>query len=462
MLIRFLKNPYSNNQVDLEEMGIKNKIDKVQNRDTFVLDWEKEIKLAVSFVSGWAVLILLIKLLNVDVDNLVILAPIFFVFIAGIFYTFFQIRIRNTQRQKETNIGGMIFVFGLIIILIPYILILFSSPFDFSSSYGNLYILGLILAGIGLYLEVTSLDEPFLSWVKVNTSKIRKILFTVLALFLFLILRMENPVLLIMPVVFLIVGWYDVLFLITTILYQKIVGFLGWVRHSWPVYFRNTLSWIKRTAINIYRTTIKTIRDALSWIKRTVINTYKAIVKAIRDTLSWIKRTVINTYKAIVKAIRDTLSWIKRTVINTYKAIVKAIRDTLSWIKRTTINIYNTTAKAIRDTLSWIKRTAINIYKAIVKAIRDTLSWIKRTAINIYKTVVKAIGDIGSWLKRTGISTYKYSIKTTRNTGSWFKHAIISTYKRIIKAIRDTGSWIKQTSINIFKAIVKAIFSLNA
>lgn len=97
------------------------------------------------------------------------------VFLAGIFLAFFQLRWVNEKRNKSTNLGGTVGLFGLLLTLIGSVSSLIIPLAILISLLG----FGLLLTLVGFFAEMTRIDEPLVFWFRVNLEVIIRYTITI-------------------------------------------------------------------------------------------------------------------------------------------------------------------------------------------------------------------------------------------------------------------------------------------
>jgi len=103
------------------------------------------------------------------------------VFLAGIFLAFFQLRWVNEKRNKSTNLGGTVGLFGLFLTLISSISSLIAIPLAVLIL---LIGLGILLTLVGFFPEMTRIDEPLVFWFRVNLEDVIRYTITIAGAFL--------------------------------------------------------------------------------------------------------------------------------------------------------------------------------------------------------------------------------------------------------------------------------------
>ncbi|MFX0013089.1 MAG: hypothetical protein ACFFB2_04610 [Promethearchaeota archaeon] len=91
------------------------------------------------------------------------------VFLVGLFFTFSQLRWFNEKRNKSTNLGGTMGLFGLFLTLICSVLSLLTVS---SAVLIPLLGIGLFLTFLGFFIETTRIDEPLVYWFRMNLEVI--------------------------------------------------------------------------------------------------------------------------------------------------------------------------------------------------------------------------------------------------------------------------------------------------
>ncbi|MFX0066152.1 MAG: hypothetical protein ACFFC7_28630 [Candidatus Hermodarchaeota archaeon] len=102
-------------------------------------------------------------------------------FLIGLIYFYLYIRFFNRNRAKKTDFGTNICFFGLFLTWI-----ISFSQFIFPTRIflvfpelviGTVFLIGLVLSLIGIFLEITRADEPILYWIGINIGFLRLLLF---------------------------------------------------------------------------------------------------------------------------------------------------------------------------------------------------------------------------------------------------------------------------------------------
>jgi hypothetical protein len=142
------------------------------------ISWENEIRSLVRLASLTVLILFVLEI--VDLGEAVVLGNdlsvllktgLYAIFVAGLFFAYFQIRWINAKRNKITNLGGSFALAGLFISIIPSLIQFYF--IDIFSSVDSIYFtlifgVGLFFAFIGLFFETTRLDELFIYWIKTN------------------------------------------------------------------------------------------------------------------------------------------------------------------------------------------------------------------------------------------------------------------------------------------------------
>ena len=109
------------------------------------------------------------------------------IFCIGLVIVYLQLRSINQKRDKWTNIGGVIGLFGLFVILLmsqSFWLAVYTIKIipDSLTIYG--FILGSFLVFTGIFTESTRFDEFLIHWVKTNIGYVARLILFFIALFL--------------------------------------------------------------------------------------------------------------------------------------------------------------------------------------------------------------------------------------------------------------------------------------
>ena len=128
-------------------------------------------------------------------------------FIFGLILVYLQLNEMNNYRNKSTNLGGVVGLFGFgltpVMIILPDLSVTFP-----------IFIFGLIIASIGIFAEVTRIDEPILFWFKTEFRTIIRYTITTIG--------------------FLLINWGFLWFFIWP---QEIIGLLGVFLGVMTIYF---------------------------------------------------------------------------------------------------------------------------------------------------------------------------------------------------------------------------------
>ncbi|MFX0183106.1 MAG: hypothetical protein ACFE95_08510 [Candidatus Hodarchaeota archaeon] len=161
-------------------------------------DWEGNLRHLVRLASLLGLGLLVVKalpiffinlsddLINVftDIISPVLIVSLTLVFLVGLILVHFQIQWINENRNKSTNFGGSIGLFGLFLTLVPTILSIISDSVSFIQSVFLPLLLGLgiILTFVGVFAEVTRIDEPLVYWFRVFKLLIVRLFLFIIAL----------------------------------------------------------------------------------------------------------------------------------------------------------------------------------------------------------------------------------------------------------------------------------------
>ncbi|MHA2246576.1 MAG: hypothetical protein ACXADY_16660 [Candidatus Hodarchaeales archaeon] len=113
---------------------------------------------------------------DIDILSPILIFVLMIVFLAGIFSSFFQLRWINEKRNKSTNLGGTVGLFGLFLTLISSASSLIAIPLAVLIP---LLGLGLLLTLVGFFAEMTRIDEPLVFWFRVNLEVIIRYTITI-------------------------------------------------------------------------------------------------------------------------------------------------------------------------------------------------------------------------------------------------------------------------------------------
>jgi hypothetical protein len=159
-------------------------------------NWEAPIRNLVRLASLLLIVLLLIRYflsfnLDVQLTDLlsfssdILLFFVFSVYVGGLSLAFLQLRIVNTTRKKTTNLGGTIGLVGLFLTGFPFIFELVQAGSISSSILSSIFVFGISFALLGIFAEVTLLDETLIFLVRLNFKALKRYGVTALGAFLF-------------------------------------------------------------------------------------------------------------------------------------------------------------------------------------------------------------------------------------------------------------------------------------
>ncbi|MFX1515270.1 MAG: hypothetical protein ACFFC6_03110 [Promethearchaeota archaeon] len=228
-------------------------------------------------------------------------------FLIGLILVFFQLRWINESRNKSTNLGGLLGLFGLFSTLIMSIIALFIPQIPFIILIG----LGLALTVIGLFAEMTRIDEPVVFWLSVYK-------FLVVRLFLFII-------------AFSIMGlgiiWWDDAIGLPLALFigGYVFGVVVWLNHT---HFRKITTTLSTLVLlwGLFLLYPYIILGELWPIPLPLLLSGVLIIIGLSENgIIWRKEIfyfLVAVKNAIVQAIRATFRFIRETLRSFYLAIV--------------------------------------------------------------------------------------------------------------------------------------------
>ncbi len=295
------------------------------------MHWENQIRYLVRFASLLVLGLLIVEIGPIYYPNepnnilpLVLIAFLMMVFLGGIFLGFSQLRWINETRNKSTNLGGFVGLFGLILTLVVSLLSLI--PADVLSNY-NISILitvllpllglGLVFIIIGAIAEITRIDEPLVYWFKLNIGYITRLfLFTIAGISLTLGF----------------INW-KLSFGLSLILFcgGYVVGITVWYGHS---YFK-TIGTILSTVVALWGLLLTSQLPPSIELLESLIPIGLVFIGLLENVGLWrheIYSFLIATKNAIVQAIRATVRFIRDTLRSAYLAIVAFLHYT--WDRR--------------------------------------------------------------------------------------------------------------------------------
>ncbi|MHA2166045.1 MAG: hypothetical protein ACXAAT_09300, partial [Candidatus Hodarchaeales archaeon] len=153
---------------------------------------DRQLRVLVQLVSFLTIALFLSSTLRIpgydeifDLISLMLFVGLLLLFLTGIGLSFFQLRYINDRRNKITNLGGVIGLFGLLLTGIPcaceIALVGLEGLEPFLSS---LLGFGLFLTFFGFFAEATLLDETLLYVIRVNFRAIIRYSLTIIGAFL--------------------------------------------------------------------------------------------------------------------------------------------------------------------------------------------------------------------------------------------------------------------------------------
>ncbi|MHA2276290.1 MAG: hypothetical protein ACXAC2_11005 [Candidatus Kariarchaeaceae archaeon] len=159
-------------------------------------NWDRPIRNLVRLASLLLIGLLLIRYslyLNIEeqiIDLLsfssdILLLFIFGVYVGGLGLAFLQLRIVNTTRKKTTNLGGIIGLVGLFLTGFPFIFELVQAGSISSTILSFIVVFGISFALLGIFAEVTLLDETLIFLVRLNFNAVKRYSVTAFGAFLF-------------------------------------------------------------------------------------------------------------------------------------------------------------------------------------------------------------------------------------------------------------------------------------
>ncbi|MFX0050421.1 MAG: hypothetical protein ACFE8U_03920 [Candidatus Hermodarchaeota archaeon] len=116
--------------------------------------------------------------------SLVLLLFLLVIFLIGLGISFFQLRFVNERRRKTTNLGGTVGLFGLFLTGIPCSCELLLPGVIFSNILTVVLGLGLFLIVIGVFAEVSQIDEIVIYFIRLNFGVFVRYIFTIIGSFL--------------------------------------------------------------------------------------------------------------------------------------------------------------------------------------------------------------------------------------------------------------------------------------
>ncbi|MFX1283628.1 MAG: hypothetical protein ACFFB5_08235 [Promethearchaeota archaeon] len=255
---------------------------------------------------------------------LVLITFLLIAFLGGIFLGFAQLRWINENRNKSTNLGGFIGLFGLILTLVVSLLSLI--PADFLSNYNisvlkSIFLpllgLGLVLIAIGAFTEMTRIDEPLLFWLSVYK-------FLIARLFLFIIAFS------IMALGF--IGWDNAIGLpLSLFLGGYVFGVVVWLNHT---HFRKISTALSTLILlwGLYLLYPYIISGVLWPIPLPLLISGVLIVIGLGENgIIWrqeIFNFLVAVKNAVVQVVRTTIQLIRKTVLSMYLTIKAFLKYT--------------------------------------------------------------------------------------------------------------------------------------
>ncbi|MFW9997229.1 MAG: hypothetical protein ACFFD4_34615 [Candidatus Odinarchaeota archaeon] len=296
--------------------------------------WEKEIRLLVRLASLACMALLLTEMTGLATDfilylKIYLIIFLVVVFIAGLTIAYFQLRWVNEKRNKTTNLGGSVGIFGLFLTLLVTVggfpeLLNVTPPSYLLAVLG----LGLLLIVAGIFAEITRLDELLVYWFRINAIYVGRLIGLIASLgILFTGIMTWNRS-------------YDSYWPLLMILSGYFLGVITWYRHQ---YFKATCTSLNAvvTILGIYLSADPSVSTvpiflislgvavtALLWMKE-IINLVKKVIKTIAEAVT---RTFQAIASFLIAVVAKTIQTYRSFVLFLCKNYIEILRYSATFI----------------------------------------------------------------------------------------------------------------------------------